>query len=67
MRLVFQRPSFQQKFVSLKVRWTDDDDFLESGDKRIPVDLFGSQEVEAIFSQHVKALQAEVQRQEYVI
>lgn len=66
MRVVVQRPDYNQRFVNTREQWFDDDMFLESNDQRLPLDLFASQEVEAIFSQHVKALQAEVKRQECV-
>ena len=64
VRLVMQSPDFNKKFVNTREHWSDDDEFLESGDQRLPLSLFASQEVEAIFSQHIKALQAEVKRQE---
>ena len=64
MEVIGGSADFKQRFVQTLKRWSDDDQFLESGDQRMPLDLMESQEVEAIFSQHVKALHAELQRQE---
>lgn len=64
IRVILNRPDFNQRFVRTREKWHEDDEFLESGDQRLPLDLLASQEVEAIFSQHVNALIAEVKRQE---
>ena len=64
IRVILSRPDFHQRFVRTRDKWLDDDEFLESGDTRLPLDLLASQEVEAIFTQHVNTLIAEVKRQE---
>lgn len=63
MELV-RRPDFNQRFAQTRGKWSEDDVFLDSGDNRMPFDLMASQEVEAIFTQHHQALQAELQRQQ---
>lgn len=66
LRMITERRDFNQRFVTTREQWYDDDMFLDSGDDRMPLDLLASLEVEAIFTQHINALTAEVQRQECV-